>query len=203
MKKITTLLATLALLLGVIPSTTAIDYTETISAVVYLESYTSTDDEWVSQGTGFIISVDAIILTAAHVILDEDTHEPMEYVDICTIDDEYSIPDCKYSGRILAFDEYLDLALLYPAYELDEYREETGEFIELEDAKNLNLPYVDLADYNPSLGDNLSVLGFPAASATPTITLSTGIVSGYTPLSLLFPELQDSEWIWEIETDAA
>ncbi len=188
MKKILISLGILGLLL--FPSTGfAIDYPETIPSVVMLEVVDADDSyHW---GTGFFISSDAFILTNSHVVMDETTGMPADYIDICVIDDEYSAPECIYSGSVLAYDEYYDLAIVVPMYEIDEYGNEYGDLIDLDTIGN---PYVDFADYLPEIGDDLTILGFPDASMMSSITLTEGSVSGFTSY--------EGEIVDEITTDA-
>ena len=145
----------------------------TIPSVVLLEVQDS-QGNW-QTGSGTIISNDAVILTAAHVITDTTTNKPAEYIDICLINTEYDVPSCEYSGRVLtydtnvAYDPDLDLALIIPAYKLDENREEIGNFLSVEDMQNIALPYSDFADFKPGLGGKIKILGYPAASLTGTV----------------------------------
>ncbi len=182
----------LSSMLFVAPSAAAIDYQDTINSVVLLEVIDSAGDYY--YGSGFLISNDALILTAAHVVMDYNTGKPSDYIDICLIQDEYSVPSCEYSGRVLAYDEDLDLAIVYPAYTIDEYGYEYGEELTIEEAQALMLPYVDFADYNPMLDEEITILGFPGASGLASITLTKGNVSGFESLS--------DGVIWKILTDA-
>ena len=198
MKKFLTLLVALTALLSVASSANAaFTYPETVNSVVLISVIDSQSNEF--TGSGFLISSDALILTNSHVIWDDNTGEPADYISICLIENEYSIPDCRYQAEVWAFEPDLDLALIAPAYELDADGNPIGDYIGI--VEDFGLPYVDLADYNPSLGDELSILGFPAASLTSSVTLTQGAVSGFTPLSIIFPEFTD-DWVWEIETDA-
>lgn len=170
----------------------AIDYQSTISSVVLVEIIDNLNDYY--TGSGFLISNDGVILTAAHVIMDYNTRRPADYINICMIETEYETPDCKFSARVLAYDENLDLALLYPAYKLDRNYNETGAFLEIEDIQAMELPYVDFSDYLPALGDDLSILGYPGATGTESITLTTGSTSGF--------EVLANDIVWKITTDA-
>jgi S1-C subfamily serine protease len=188
MKKLIPTLLAIAVLATTASPVFAIENDETISSIVYIDVMDSLGEYY--SGTGVIVSSDVVIVTAAHVILDEFTGEPVEYIDICLLEDEYTLPSCEYSGRVMAYDFDLDLALLDLAYEIDEFGNEIGEALSIEDMENLNLPYVDFADENPKLGDKVTVLGFPE----PTITLTEGVVSGFIPLT--------DDIIWQIITTA-
>lgn len=199
MKKILTTLVLIGILFSIMPiANAAFKYSSTITSVVQLQIVDSKGDEYLGSGT--LISNDGVILTAAHVIIDQTTGKPAEYIDICMIESASDIPSCEYSGRVLslngvdAYDIDLDLALIYPAYKLDENRNETGKFLSAEDVQALKLPYADFADFKPELGDNISILGYPVASLTGTISLTKGIVSGLVPY--------DENHNWVIQTDA-
>jgi S1-C subfamily serine protease len=188
MKKLIISLLGLSLILT---STTALalENEETISSVVLIEAIDSLGETY--YGTGVIVSSDAVIVTAAHVILDEQTGLPMDYIDVCFLENEFMLPDCQYSGRVNAYDFDLDLAIIDLSYALDDEFNEIGEALTIEDMEALALPYVDFADTRPQLGDKVTVLGFPE----PTITLTEGIVSGYVPLT--------EDIIWQIITTAS
>ncbi|MBD3330624.1 hypothetical protein GF354_03800 [Candidatus Peregrinibacteria bacterium] len=164
-------------------------YSETIPSVVRLDVIDS--EGYYGWGTGFFISSDAVILTAAHVVMDYNTGLPAEYIDICTVEDEYSVPNCIYSGEVFAYNEDIDLALVAPAFYIDEEGNEFGDY--LWDAE-LGHSWVDLSDYNPGLAEIVTILGFPDASLLSSITLTEGRVSGFEKL--------DEDWIWRIATDA-
>ncbi len=159
-------------------------------STVLLEVLASKDQYF--YGTGIIMSIDGFILTAAHVVMDETTGAPVEYVNICTIEKEYSIPKCKYSGRVLAYNADYDLALITIGYELDENFEEVGEYIGPDNSESLKLPYVDFGDYLPSLGDKVTFLGFPGTSSS--VTLTQGVISSF--------ELLEEDVIGNYITDA-
>jgi len=171
------------------PQAFAIDHIETIPSVVRINVLDSNGNYYI--GSGFVISSDSFILTNAHVIIDDSTEKPANYVDICKIEDEYSVPECKYSARVIAYDIEADLALLVPGYELDEDFNEIGEYI---GAAELEWSYVDFADYNPLLGEELTILGFPDASMLTSVTLTQGTASGFSSM--------ENGWISEITTDA-
>jgi V8-like Glu-specific endopeptidase len=193
MKKITITFVALIMLFSIATTPIhALTYQETISSVVLIEIIDSYGDYY--YGSGFVISNDAVIVTAAHVIMDYNTDQPADYIDICLIESEYDIPECKYSARVLAYDEDLDLALIYPSYEIDEYGNEIGDYLDIETMQTIGLPYVDMADYLPLLGDEINILGYPGASGLSSITLTKGTVSGF---EMLFEDL-----VWKIMTDA-
>jgi len=191
MKKLTSTIAVLAISIGLMPTTLAIS-SDTLSSVVYIENIDSSGE--IYTGSGVFMSNDAVILTAAHVITDSATGTPSETINVCLVQDEFSIPSCEYAANVFAYDEFLDLALLEVIGRIDS----TGSIVEdlssIEAAQNLNLPYIDFADYLPRLGDDITILGFPTSTYVPTITLTNGSISSFVPL------YEDINWYYT--TDA-
>ncbi|MDP2642629.1 MAG: S-layer homology domain-containing protein [Candidatus Peregrinibacteria bacterium] len=193
MKKIITKVLLGLSMLSLLSSTaSAITFPETVNSVVLIQTQEANGN--VYMGSGFTISNDAIIITAAHVILDPATNKPNDHIEICTIESEYSEPWCYFLAGVLTYDTDLDLALIYPEYVMDANRKKTGEKITVEQAQSLKLPYVDFADTKPHLSDELSILGFPQAAMSPTITLTKGSVSSFIPLN--------KDITWAYTTDA-
>src|SRR3990167_1334716 len=102
MKKILSKILFAVLLLLQIPMATGttIYYEETISSVVYVQVVDSVGDYY--MGSGFFFSVDGLVLTNAHVIMDTYTGLPAEYIDLCVIEDEFTVPTCAMSAYVLA-----------------------------------------------------------------------------------------------------
>ncbi|MFA6305278.1 MAG: S-layer homology domain-containing protein [Candidatus Gracilibacteria bacterium] len=170
----------------------AITFPETVNSVVMIQVQDSKGD--VYMGSGFTISNDAMILTAAHVIMDSTTNKPAEHIEICNIESEYSEPWCYFLADVLAYNEDLDLAVIYPQYLMDSNRQKTGKEITVEEAQSMKLPYVDFSDTKPHLADELSILGFPQAAMSTTISLTKGTVSSFIPLN--------EDITWGYTTDA-
>ena len=198
MKKISAFLITvLAMTLASNSAFAAIKYTETIPSTVKIMTYQNNSQGYNSQGSGFFISSDGFVLTNFHVIANEALTQPEDNIEIWTIADEYSQPTPKYLAKIIAYDANLDLAIIAPDKEIDS----NGEIIATPLTNFSTDTYEDLADNNPLIGDELSILGFPAASLNTTITLTTGTVSGFSMLSSFVKDLTE-DWIYEIQTDA-
>lgn len=194
MKKFLSKILFVSLMLLQVPAaqSTTIYYDQTISSVAYVQVIDSMGYEY--MGSGFFFSVDGLLLTNAHVIMDTYTGLPAEYINLCVIDDEFSIPTCAMSAYVLAYDESYDLAILYPGYYLDENGDEYGDFLDSDTIMAMDWPYVDFADYPPELGETLTILGFPQASGSPTVVLTEGVVSAF---SMLVDDL-----VWYFTTDA-
>lgn len=170
-------------------SASALQYFESIPSVVMIESFDENGEE--IYGSGFFISTDSYILTVAHIIIDENTDRPYKNINICTIEDEYSTPYCEYSAKVIAFDRDKDLAILVPDFYLDADENVTTEKVDID---TLQRPYIDMADLLPAIGEKIMILGFPYASQLSSITLTEGIVSGFS---------KDEEGVVkEIATDA-
>ncbi|MCK9186077.1 S-layer homology domain-containing protein [Candidatus Gracilibacteria bacterium] len=170
----------------------ALTFPETVNSVVLIQVQDTNGDFY--TGSGFFISNDAIILTAAHVIVDPITNKPFEHIEICTIESEYDEPWCYFLAGVLAYDTDLDLALVYPDYVMDENRKSTGVQVTAEQFQSIDLPYVDLSDTKPHLSDELTILGFPGAAMSSTISLTKGSVSSFIPLN--------EDITWAYTTDA-
>jgi len=171
----------------------ALNSTQTITSVVKILATDETRQDGFT-GSGFLMSIDGLVLTNAHVILNETTGEPMDKIYICLIPDEYSSPICSFLASVLAYDADIDLAILQPDYMIDENWATTGDLLTADDMINLGLPYVDFADTIPSLGQTVNILGFPAGSGVGSINLTEGVVSGFIPLI--------EDWNWIFTTDA-
>ncbi len=188
MKKVF-LFGILFLLLSVNASAASLRYMESIPSVVMIESSSEFGEE--VYGTGFFMSRDAYILTVSHIIIDERTNRPYKDIQICTIANEFSTPFCEFSAKVIAYNTDYDLAVLAPEHYIDEDGNPTADDIDLD---ALNLPYIDLADYLPPIGEKLTILGFPNASQLASITLTEGIVSGFST--------NEDGYVNEIATDA-
>ena len=193
MKKTLSTLLTLAICLSLIPSASAvITNNETISSTVQIQIKDSTGEEYI--GSGVVISIDAYVLTSAHVIMDDNTNEPAKDIYICTVETAYDTPNCQFKAEVIAYDTDYDLALIAPNQYYDQIKEKTTGTIDADKLEGLKLPYVDFADTFPSLGEKISILGYPQANISGSITLTEGTISGFIPLT--------NNIVWYIITDA-
>ncbi len=179
MKKLFPALAVLASVFINIGSTAAVTNQSTITSVVQI--YTVNSQEEIAVGSGFFMSLDGFVLTNAHVIMDPYTGEPSEQVYICGVDDEFSTPYCGMYGTVLTYNEGLDLAIVIPTYWLDWNDDYTTYTYTEIDLNTLEIDtYVDFSDYIPSLGDEVTILGYPAETTNTSITLTEGKISAFT-----------------------
>jgi S1-C subfamily serine protease len=125
-------------------------------------------DGW--TGSGSIITPDGLILTNAHVVL-PDRDNPVDYLVISLTGNQDEIPTPAYYAEVVQADALLDLAVIQITTDLN------GNDV---DRATLNLPAVPIGDSDVlSLGDKLSILGYPGIGGE-TITLTSGEVSGFT-----------------------
>ena len=64
------------------------------------------------SGSGTVVTKDGIVITNNHVIFDEDEQKALDAFEICITFDVSQEPVCKYTGRLIARDKDLDIALL-------------------------------------------------------------------------------------------
>lgn len=141
-------------------------------------------------GSGTVIRPDGVILTNAHVALDERQREPVWLLVMRTIDAR-SLPEPAFFARaVLASPANdLDLAVIVPAFALD------GTPIGPGDVAMRPLPMVGAGEV--SIGDDLRNIGYPGVGGE-MITITQGSVSGFDPDPGV-PEMGNVGWI---KTDA-
>jgi len=188
MKKIIAIIAIFVLNIGLV-SFGSIKFKESISSTVMVRSFDDQGNE--IFGTGFFMSVDSYILTVSHIIFDEKNQKPFPNIQICTIENEYSKPFCKYSAKVIAYDTDYDLAIIVPEYYLNNDKTIGDRKVNI---NSLNHSFIDMADELPRMGEKISILGFPNASQLTSITLTEGIVSGFA--------IDNEGYVNEIATDA-
>ena len=119
------------------------------------------------SGSGSVISPTGQILTNAHVV-EQDPACTYDQLGVAFVDATDEPPSLQYLAEVVAFDEFLDLAVVQIT--TDVFGNETG---------GLTLPYVSTGDSNTvALGDPLRILGFPGIGGD-TITFTRGAVSGF------------------------
>jgi hypothetical protein len=133
-------------------------------------------------GSGTVIHPSGIILTNAHVALDETQEEPLWVLVRRTVDAR-SLPQDAYFARGVLFspawgvqrsfgsdNTYLDLAVIVPALTLD------GSPIQPGDVTMRPLPMA--AEGTVTIGDELRNIGYPGIGGE-LITVTQGAVSGF------------------------
>lgn len=142
------------------------------------------------SGSGTVIRADGLILTNAHVALDERQEEPVWLLVMRTIDDR-TPPEPAYFGRAVLHSQArkLDLAVVAPAYTLD------GQPIQPGEVTMRPLPMT--APGAVESGDALANIGYPGIGGE-LISNFQGSVSGF-EADPAVPEIGSVGWI---KTDA-
>lgn len=140
-------------------------------AIVKIKSYTLNGDNELSlfsTGSGVIIDAEGTVLTNHHVAIVEDdfdkTEKESSYI-ICLTEDIANEPKCEYTGKLIASDKDLDIALLKI--------ETINNYSSQDTFSHLNLNTSDLTSVN----DEVTALGYPSIGGD-TITITRGVVSG-------------------------
>lgn len=133
-----------------------------------------------ARGSGLLISEDGLILTNAHVVLNEIGEAYSEFLIGNTVS-VHEEAQCFSHANLIAADQELDLALLQGTTPLDENCQPIEEFREFW--------YIDLATKSRELelGAEVDVVGFPGIGEF-TVTLTRGHVSGFLPGDGLLPK---------------
>ncbi len=140
-------------------------------AIVKIKSYTlNADNELAlfSSGSGVIINSSGIVLTNQHVAILEDefdnTERESSYV-ICLTEEISKEPECKYTGKLIASNKDLDVALLKIENIAGYGNKSVFSFL------NLN------TSDSTSVNNEVTALGYPSIGGN-TITITKGVVSG-------------------------
>lgn len=138
---------------------------------------------YLGAGSGTIVSPDGLIVTNAHVTGSSPAHVAALYNAVSVLGEERPArivvamlesvdrpPVERYVAEVAAADGVLDLAVLRIVSTID------GDPVD-----DLDLPHLPIGDPGElRLGDELRVLGFPAAGGE-TITFTRGYVAGFEP----------------------
>ncbi|MCC5950638.1 MAG: FHA domain-containing protein [Acidimicrobiia bacterium] len=152
------------------------------NATVRLDLETS---QFLSFGSGTIISPEGLILTNAHVV--EGHSEPGSELVVSFFEGDDVPVRAAYTAAVVAEDPYLDLALV-----------ELGAPLGDDPRRPTDLPFVPLGDSDLlAVGDPLTVLGHPGIAESASLTLTTGTVGSF----ISDPLLEESR-AW-INTEAA
>ncbi len=138
-----------------------------IAATVFITYPTGNNSA--SVGSGTLISPQGFILTNYHVIGDLENRRIAPRIFVGTIRFVDQPPEVRYQADVVATDPNLDLAILRIT------RTSNGQPI-----GNTTFPAIPIGDSNKLIvGDPIYVFGFQGTGGN-TITLSTGVVGGFT-----------------------
>ena len=144
------------------------DVRERIIAATVFITY-PTGNNSASVGSGTLISPQGFILTNYHVIGDLENRRIAPRLFVGTIRFVDQLPEVRFQADVVATDPNLDLAILRIT------RTSNGQPI-----GNVTFPAVPIGDSNKLIvGDPIYVFGFQGTGGN-TITLSTGVVGGFT-----------------------
>ncbi len=136
--------------------------------VVLIKAYASNDDNepvLISQGSGVFLDSQGTILTNYHVINNSERSLADKYGYLICVDyGNNSDASCDYYGEFVAADKDKDVAIL-------KAKSSNGEKVNV-------VNYFKRADYNPAMGSEIGVFGYPGIGGN-SITYSKGIISGY------------------------
>jgi S1-C subfamily serine protease len=138
-----------------------------------------------ARGSGCIVSSSGYILTNYHVIERIDG-KPNEQVWIAVNENDHKPPVERFRAKLVDYRKAYDLALL----KID------GSFYGSNLPENYRFPFIELGDdTNLIPGDKLNIIGYPGIGGTGarvTISLTSGIVSGFEQLGNGFTIKTDS-----------
>lgn len=148
-------------------------YAKDVNAVVEIFASAPHDDVHINGGTGFFISDDGLIVTAAHVVYDEDYNEVSDVVFVHDTEKNF------YMTRILRVDLEHDIALLQVTNRLKSHPKGYKSTSFQRDYRPLpKFDYLDLSHTSLQAGEQLTTIGYPGRF---TLVVSTGILSTAKP----------------------
>ena len=119
------------------------------------------------SGSGTVISNKGLVITNNHVIYNDAEQKPLDTFEICITFDVQEEPVCKYTARLVANDEDMDIAILKI-----NSKDVFDESIE-------NLEYLNYqTNSEPMEESEVQVIGYPGSGGD-TITITSGQISGY------------------------
>ncbi|MFH1255485.1 MAG: trypsin-like peptidase domain-containing protein [bacterium] len=140
-------------------------------AIVKIKSYALNADNELSlfsSGSGVVINSSGIILTNRHVAILEDDFDNTERESsfiICLTEEINKDPECKYTGKLIASNKDLDVALLKIENIVGYGNKNSFSFL------NLN------TSDSTSINNEVTALGYPSIGGD-TITITKGVISG-------------------------
>lgn len=136
-----------------------------INGYQYSEAYDSLQE--VGSGSGTVISSEGHIITNHHVVYRDDINKPLDAFEVCYTYNVIYDPSCIFTADLIAADEKNDVAILkMDSKDIDGDRSDF-EIMEMSQRSR------------PSIGDEILLIGYPDIG-NGTITVSQGLISGYT-----------------------
>jgi hypothetical protein len=136
------------------------------------------------SGSGTILSQDGLILTNAHVALDEETGQPRWLVIGLTTDPRL-LPTAAFFSRAVIYDANVDLAVVKPFYAMDGRPIQEGDV-------NVRPLQMAKGEQAVQLEQSVRLIGYPGVGGD-TVTIDPAVVSGF-GYDENVPELQGSAW---------
>ena len=156
---------------NIITNTSDLPKADAHKAIVKIKSYALNADNKLAlflNGSGVIINSSGIVLTNQHVAILEDdfdnTNRESSYI-VCLTEEINKEPECKYTGKLIASDKDLDVALLKIENIAGYSNKNTFSFL------NLN------TSDSTSVNNEVTALGYPSIGGD-TITITKGVISG-------------------------